>query len=264
MRENHKNGFWVETSLGEDYGSHLMSTWQLAGLTIHLRGGTDGRGGGDGPLVLLLHGYGAPGNDLVGLAHELHVASSIRFAFPEAPLVVPDGGAPDAPGRAWWDINMMQLQMGRLVGDYTALENQLSAGLDEILPRTSALLEAIVKDMRVEPHRMVIGGFSQGAVLALHTALAMQTRPAGVLVMSGTRVRSEFVKTEACRFPGLPAVVSHGEFDPILPFNLGRQLSTDLREAGWQVDWASFRGGHGIGWEALRAAERLISRALGE
>lgn len=259
-----KSQLWVETSQARGYGSALMSTWQLAGLTIHLRGGTDGRGGGDGPLVLLLHGYGAQGNDLVGLARELHVAGSVRFAFPEAPLVVPDGSDPSAPGRAWWDINMAKLQMGLLVGDYAELDHQLSAGLDESLPRMSALLEAIFTDMRVSPHRMVIGGFSQGAVLALHTALAMEARPAGVLVLSGTRVRFDAVRTQAARFPGLHAVVSHGEFDPILPFALGGQLSQDLQEAGWQVDWASFRGGHGIGWEALRAAERLITRALGE
>jgi phospholipase/carboxylesterase len=66
------------------------------GLRVRVTGGRDRRGGGDGPLVVLMHGFGAPGDDLVPLARGLDVPSEVRFAFPEAPLDLgpeADGGA---------------------------------------------------------------------------------------------------------------------------------------------------------------------------
>ncbi|MBW2687113.1 MAG: hypothetical protein JRE19_14540, partial [Deltaproteobacteria bacterium] len=62
-----------------------MREERFAGITVRLTGGEDREGGGDGPLVVLMHGFGAPGTDLVGLWRVLGVPSSIRFAFPEAP-----------------------------------------------------------------------------------------------------------------------------------------------------------------------------------
>ena len=59
-----------------------MRTTTLGQLTVHLTGGTDREGGGDGPLVVLLHGFGAPGTDLVPLWRELRAPPGTRFAFP--------------------------------------------------------------------------------------------------------------------------------------------------------------------------------------
>ena len=64
----------------------------FGGLRVRLTGGPDRQGGGDGPLVVLMHGFGAPGNDLVPLARVLDVPREVRFAFPEAPLESRAGG----------------------------------------------------------------------------------------------------------------------------------------------------------------------------
>ena len=77
-------------------------------LQVRLAGGTDGEGRGDGPLVVLLHGYGAPGGDLVGLAPALATDPSVRFAFPEAPLTLENIGLGGA--RAWWNIDTVALE----------------------------------------------------------------------------------------------------------------------------------------------------------
>ena len=75
-----------------------MREEQIGGLRARMTGGTDGKGGGQGPLVLLLHGFGAPGDDLVPLADVLNVPAGTRFVFPEGPLSLSFG-----PGdaRAW-------------------------------------------------------------------------------------------------------------------------------------------------------------------
>ncbi|MBW2213652.1 MAG: hypothetical protein JRF48_04305, partial [Deltaproteobacteria bacterium] len=79
-----------------------MREERFAGITVRLTGGEDREGGGDGPLVVLMHGFGAPGTDLVGLWRVLDVPSSMRFAFPEAPHEIPGMfGA-----RAWWMLDL--------------------------------------------------------------------------------------------------------------------------------------------------------------
>jgi phospholipase/carboxylesterase len=75
----------------------------IAGLHVRITGGDDREGGGDGPLVVLLHGFGAPGDDLVGLWRQLQVPRETRFVFPEATLAL--DAALFGTGRAWWMID---------------------------------------------------------------------------------------------------------------------------------------------------------------
>ncbi len=82
-----------------------MREERFAGITVRLTGGEDREGGGDGPLVVLMHGFGAPGTDLVDLWRVLNVPSSTRFAFPEAPHEIPGMfGA-----RAWWMLDLARV-----------------------------------------------------------------------------------------------------------------------------------------------------------
>ena len=90
-----------------------MRLAKLGGLNVRLTGGTDGRGGGSGPSVILLHGFGAPGDDLLVLADVLSSAAGTRWIFPEGPLPLNMGlGA----SRAWWLIDMARLEADRAAG----------------------------------------------------------------------------------------------------------------------------------------------------
>ena len=103
---------FVKAKLGPPIARHealallceAMRELKLGTLTAHVTGGTDREGGGTGPVVVLLHGYGAPGTDLVPLWRELAVPREVRFVFPEAPLALGNGG------RAWWQLDMARLQ----------------------------------------------------------------------------------------------------------------------------------------------------------
>ena len=77
-----------------------MRVDKLGGLTVRLTGGVDGKGGGAGPLVVLLHGFGAPGDDLVALSEYLDAPAGTRFLFPEASGGEKPGHVKRNPARA--------------------------------------------------------------------------------------------------------------------------------------------------------------------
>ncbi len=228
----------------------------MASLTVRLCGGTDGKGGGDGPMVVLLHGFGAPGTDLVALAGELDVAPAVRFAFPEAPLSLPlDFGA----GRAWWMIDMMRLQLAMMTGRARDLTLEVPEGLAAAREQLVALLDELVRKHGVRREELILGGFSQGAMLACDVAMRTSTPLAGLALLSGTLLCEEewlplFPKRE-----GLRALVSHGRQDPILPFALAERLRDELVGAGLSVTFIPFDGGHGIAPIALAALSDLIA-----
>src|SRR4051794_4733929 len=142
-----------------------MREVQLGTLKARIAGGTDREGGGTGPVVVLMHGFGAPGTDLVPLWRELSVPSSVRFVFPEAPL---DSGF---GGRAWWHIDMARLQ-SRFSPDAVArLTTEIPEGIDQARAALLELLAALERDFHSKPETTVIGGFSQGAMLATDVVL---------------------------------------------------------------------------------------------
>jgi phospholipase/carboxylesterase len=93
----------------------------LGGLDVRLAGGPDREGGGDGPLLVLFHGFGAPGTDLVALWRALRVPPEVRFAFPAAPLNLDPSSPPEVAPRAWWMIDIARLQSAVQGGPASAL-----------------------------------------------------------------------------------------------------------------------------------------------
>src|SRR4051812_26327447 len=102
-----------------------MRTERLGGLRARLLGGADGQGGGEGPLVVLMHGFGAPGDDLVELARFMRVPKSVRFLFPEAPLSLDEGY-----GRAWWLLDLALFER-RARGERVDRSQEVPDGLKE-------------------------------------------------------------------------------------------------------------------------------------
>src|SRR5262245_30914171 len=108
-----------------------MSLDMMGGLNVTVCGGEDREGGGTGPVVILLHGFGAPGHDLVGLWRVLDVPRETRFVFPEAPV---DLGWLYGAGHAWWRIDIAALE--RLLSE--GRERDLSDEVPEGMPQARA------------------------------------------------------------------------------------------------------------------------------
>jgi phospholipase/carboxylesterase len=230
-------------------------------LDVVLGGGPDRAGGGDGPMLVLLHGYGAPGEDLVPLARQLALPPEVRFAFPAAPLVLEQGLPPEHSGRAWWPIDMVELQRAAMLKDYAALTSRTPVGLADARGAVVALLDALEHDHGVDPKKLILGGFSQGAMLATDVTLRAERPPAGLAILSGTLIASgEWLPLMKAR-AGLPVLQSHGRADPVLSYAVAETLRDELSAAGLDLEFVPFSGGHGIPNGAIEALGRLVTRA---
>jgi phospholipase/carboxylesterase len=237
-----------------------MKTIQRAGLTVRLAGGSDREGGGDGPLVVLLHGFGAPGDDLVPLFRVLEAPHGTRWAFPAAPVVLSPtmGGSDDA--RAWWMIDIERRFSAAERGELETLAREHPPGLDEARAAVVGLIDALEEELR--PSKLVIGGFSQGAMLSCDVALRSARPLAGIALLSGTLITADEWALLASGRPGLPAFQSHGMRDPLLPFAYAERLRDLLRAGGVEVTWVPFGGGHEIPERVLGELGRWLRSVL--
>lgn len=235
-----------------------MRRVRFGGLDVVLAGGTDREGGGTGPLVVLLHGFGAPGDDLVSLHRVLDVPPGTRFAFPAAPVELSAFGYGDA--RAWWMIDMMKLQAAMARGDVRDLTKDVPEGLFSARLLVDAMLDEMTEILA--PSKLVLGGFSQGAMLSADVALR-STRPlAGLVLLSGTMIAEAEWKPLMAKRAGLPVFQSHGQSDAMLPFSIAERLSKELSDAGLKTRFVPFRGGHEIPPPALDGLNGFLRDVL--
>ncbi len=240
-----------------------MSKLQLAGLKIHLDTSAVTQFKPMDSAVVLLHGFGAPGTDLVSLGEVLNVPSGTGLFFPEGPLDLGSQlGAGYAGGRAWWPIDMAKLQVAMMTGQATSAAEGLAEGLERASTQVLALLDALQSKFGIQSERIVLGGFSQGAVACLDAVLNDSRAFAGLLLMSGTMVKPQSVAALAPRRPKMRALLSHGQFDPMLPFSVAEALRDLLTTSGWDLTWLSFPGGHGIAMEVIKAVSSVLPEWL--
>lgn len=236
-----------------------MRSEKLGGLLTHLTGGTDREGGGDGPLVVLFHGFGAPGTDLVGLWRMLRVPSRVRFAFPEAPLSLPEF---PFPARAWWHIDLSRFEHPISETEALARMDEVPEGLASAREHATACLDALQARLGVSGDKIVVGGFSQGAMVACDLALA-DTRPlAGLALLSTTLISAASWRTRMPARCHLPVFQSHGREDPLLPYRAAELLRDRWTQAGAQVEFVEFRGGHEIPPSVLAALSAFVARCV--
>ena len=235
-----------------------MKRARVAGLDVVLTGGTDREGGGSGPLVVLLHGFGAPGDDLVPLQRVMRLPRETRFAFPAAPIEL--DMMPGYDARAWWHIDMMRLQNAIERGDMRDLSTEVPEGLDEARGKMDAFLTQIRADL--SPSTLVLGGFSQGSMLSMDVALRTSQSIDALVILSGTLLAQDTWVPKMTGLRGKPIFQSHGTHDPILPYALAERLKTELTTAGANVTFVPFRGQHEIPPPVLDALVAFLEPVL--
>ncbi|MEZ5844530.1 MAG: dienelactone hydrolase family protein [Hyphomicrobiaceae bacterium] len=196
-------------------------------------------------VVVLLHGYGADGHDLIGLA------DAWRAALPDTLFL-----APDAPerisgylgGRQWFPLD--RRDAGELRGGVLAARPLVDRYLDGVLDETG-----------VEPDRLALFGFSQGAMMALHVGLRRAAAPAAILAYSGRLAAPELLTAEiACR---PPVLLVHGMEDGIISVDALAEARESLRRAGVPVTGHTIADlGHGIDETGLDLGARMLEQAL--
>ncbi|HEX5106023.1 MAG TPA: hypothetical protein VFV87_19525 [Pirellulaceae bacterium] len=215
--------------------------------------------------VVLCHGFGASGSDLVGLAQPLialapEIAEQVAFVFPAGPLSLDSRGIPG--GRAWWMIDLNRLIYGPPPDLLERFRRECPPGLPEA---RGALLELIAEAgarFGLTSDRFVLGGFSQGSMLATDVALRLPLPPAGLAILSGALINEAEWRPLAEKRGSIAVLQSHGRQDSILPFPMGLVLHEMLLEAGTDVDFIPFNGDHEIPTAVVQRLAALLKRAL--
>lgn len=202
-----------------------------------------------GALVVFLHGYGADGADLLGLADVLvpHLPG-VAFVAPDAPE--PCAGNPF--GRQWFPIPWID----------GSSEAAAAAGLASAADDLNAFLDARLAEYGLTPDRMALVGFSQGAMMAMHVALRRPDPVAGVVAISGRLLEHERLAQDAVSRP--PVLLVHGDQDDLVPFANMDFAGEILARAGFDVYGHVMKGtGHGIAPDGLSVALAFLRDRLG-
>lgn len=212
-----------------------------------LRFGRKGPGTAEA-LVVFLHGYGADGADLLGLADVLgpHLPG-VAFVAPDAPEPCLAGGV----GCQWFPIPWLD----------GSPQEAAEAGLCAAARDLNGFLDARLAEEGLTPDRLALVGFSQGAMMSLEVAPRRPEAVAGVVAISGRLLRPEALAAEALVKP--PVLLIHGDQDPVVPFSDMARAGDALVAAGFPTYGHVMQGtGHGIAPDGLGVTLQFLKERL--
>jgi phospholipase/carboxylesterase len=196
-------------------------------------------------LVILLHGYGSNGDDLIGLAPYWRGAlPDTHFISPNAPEPCP--GAPG--GYQWWGLSSLS-------------PAARAAGVRQPAPLLDAFIDAQLERHGLSEDRLALVGFSQGTMMALHIGPRRARQLAGIVGYSGMLADPEALASEVKTKP--PVLLIHGASDPTLPVTAMHQAEAALSALGFEVGSHVSPGlGHSIDEAGLRLGGQFLSGVL--
>ena len=190
--------------------------------------------------VIWLHGLGADGHDFEAIVPELRLPAALplRFVFPHAPVrpVTINGGM---EMRAWYDI--------------ISLDKEGRADVDGVRD-SSVLLDALIQreqDRGMAAGQIVLAGFSQGGAIVMHNALRSALKLGGLMALSTYLPLSSHIEDEVANNPdagdaSLPVFMAHGQFDPMIEMQGGRNAFERLESLGYDVEWHDYPMAHAV------------------
>lgn len=189
-----------------------------------------------GPLspnvVVLLHGYGAQGDDLLGLAKRMKTRVDAHFVVPAAPFA-------QGRGKKWFSLE----------------QNRKSPNQSE-RDRSRAALKELLRSLKTQgAKKIVLAGFSQGAMMSLDAALHEDDAFAGIVLFSGRAPKA----LDVLALKKQSIFVSHGKNDRVLSFADAERFQRVIKKAGVPTEWFAFEGGHTIG-PALMPAIKFVNK----
>ncbi len=218
----------------------------MTDLTVHKRDATSGTASS---LVVFLHGYGADGKDLLGLADPLspHLPDT-AFAAPDAP----DRCTNNPMGYQWAPIPWLD----------GSSEVDAAAAFARSVDLVGQMLDDLLADHALTPDKLILFGFSQGCMMSLHIAPRRTPEIGGVVGFSGRLLVPERLAEETIAKP--PILLVHGDADDVVPFASMGEAGQTLQDNGFTVYGHVMQGtGHGIAPDGLSVALSFIRERLG-
>lgn len=197
-------------------------------------------------MVILLHGYGSNGDDLMGLVPYWRASlPDTVFMSPNAPQPCP--GAPG--GYQWWALTDLKRE-------------SRAAGVRQAAPLVNAFIDMHRAAYDLPNRTVALVGFSQGTMMALHVAPRRPESLAGVVGYSGMLADAEALETEVTTRP--PILLAHGDADPVVPFAALAQAQADFTRLNFPITTHTSPGlGHSIDEEGLRLGGEFLAKVLG-
>ena len=199
--------------------------------------------------VVFLHGYGANGADLLGLADPLadHLPDTL-FVAPDAP----ENCAGSPFGYQWFPIPWID----------GSSEEESSRGMQQAVEDLNAFLDALMVDEDLLPEQVCLFGFSQGTMMSLHVAPRREDPVAGIVAFSGRLLEPELLADELQS--RMPILLVHGDQDDVVPVQSLPQAAEALQNAGFSDVYAHVMKGtaHGIAPDGLSVALAFIRDQL--
>ncbi len=202
--------------------------------------------------VIWLHGLGADGHDFEPIVPELRLPDSlpVRFIFPHAPvrpITINEG----AEMRAWYDF----------------IPHSETAGTEDMVESSHQIRQFISREIErgIPASRILLAGFSQGGVIALHTGLRYEERLAGILALS--TYLHDYANTEKERTDAnlaIPIMLAHGTQDPMIPIMRAATSRENLIRLGYDVRWFDYPMGHQVCMEEIGEISSFFQEILGE
>ena len=200
--------------------------------------------------VIWLHGLGADGHDFEGIVPELNLidSSSIRFIFPHAPVqaITVNRGM---EMRAWYDI----LSMDELQREVDV------AGIERSTLLVNQLIQKEI-DRGIPASNILLVGFSQGGVLALHAGLRYPEQLAGIIALSAYLPTLNSLPTQ--RAPAnnnTPIFMSHGIIDSVVAVEMGKAAYDGLKALGYPIEWHDYVMEHSVCIEEIEQIALFIN-----
>ncbi len=202
--------------------------------------------------VIWLHGLGDSGHGFAPILPELRLPAGhgIRFLFPHAPerpVTINNGFVM----RAWYDLKTMDLQ-----------NRADEEGVRQSAAQVQTLMDKVIAS-GVPADKILLAGFSQGGVIALHLLPRLPYKIAGVMALSTYMGMPDKLKAEMnSHNKSTPVLVAHGTMDDVVPLSAGKAAFDALKYAGFQVSWLDYRMAHSVCAQEVADLSRFIQQRL--
>jgi phospholipase/carboxylesterase len=200
-------------------------------------------GGKPKSAIIFLHGLGADGENLIG------VADFMAAYFPDAVFLAPNAPVPyEGAGYQWFSL-------------YDRNPATILAGVKEAAKHLNAYIDEVMAEYELTESEIALVGFSQGTMIGIFTAIRRPRKIGGIVGFSGALIAPELLKAEAKSKPDICLI--HGEADSVVPFTAMAQAVKSLKEHGFNVeDHARPNLQHSIDPEGIEIASKFLKTRL--
>lgn len=203
--------------------------------------------------VVLFHGYGANMQDLWGLCELIEGHKDYDWIFPNGTISL-SNMMPNA--RAWFPIDIQELELAMAQGRHRTYADKYPSEFADILKTTEAFIQNLAKSY----DSIIIGGFSQGSMLATHLCLTKSIEAKALICFSSTLIGEKELLRATSHNEKLPVFQSHGKHDPILSYADALRLKQFFDEHNYPVEFIAFNGGHEIPFEVINGWNKFMQK----